>query len=488
MTIRHYVLFATDGYINLPLTSDTCNKTDTERIYIFGFTGGLFKVEVDGKVTFKNDELDWEIKSSRDNFKNYMGKAAIPSPLIWAEQGDHLYITLINLGMFYRPDLMDPHTVHIHGGHVATQLDGFPETSFGVPMWMKDMELPPMATYYFKPENPGTLMYHCHVEASEHVQMGMYGAIIIYPSMESLKENGITKCSCGYWCYYGVHQKQISKSATNRNFAYNDINTYFEKDYIMLLSDIDSKWHRSVEHPDIIPQFNPVDFKPDFWLINGRAFPDTILPFPPETFEDPNAPINYDSYVHVKTNQKFLLRMINMGYQVVPWHIHGWHFTVLGKDSHMSPFIKIAENIATDHMSMHQMYEMGFTATIGSGETYDLLLTADDKSPVYKKYITKGQDSIPALCCQMKKINDIDPTAIADIPTEPVNCVCTDPSFCRPQDTVNYVDICCNKDKFFPQFYPMHNHDDYKVTNNGKYPGGQLTLIQTDAHDYCCCE
>jgi hypothetical protein len=34
---------------------------------------------------------------------------------------------------------------------------------------------------------------------------------------------------------------------------------------------------------------------------------------------------------------------------------------------------------------------------------------------------------------------------------------------------------------FFPQFYPMHNHDDYKVTNNGIYPGGALTLIQADA-------
>ena len=40
-----------------------------------------------------------------------------------------------------------------------------------------------------------------------------------------------------------------------------------------------------------------------------------------------------------------------------------------------------------------------------------------------------------------------------------------------------------SNDKFFPQFYPMHNHDDYKVTNNGRYPGGQLTIIQTDAPD-----
>lgn len=31
----------------------------------------------------------------------------------------------------------------------------------------------------------------------------------------------------------------------------------------------------------------------------------------------------------------------------------------------------------------------------------------------------------------------------------------------------------------------MHNHDDYKVTNNGVYPGGQLNYIQTDAHELC---
>ena len=36
------------------------------------------------------------------------------------------------------------------------------------------------------------------------------------------------------------------------------------------------------------------------------------------------------------------------------------------------------------------------------------------------------------------------------------------------------------KDFFFPQFYIAHSHDDYKATNNGVYPGGQLIFIQTD--------
>ena len=124
----------------------------------------------------------------------------------------------------------------------------------------------------------------------------------------------------------------------------------------------------------------------------------------------------------------------------------------------------------------HEYLQMGFTATIGSGETYDLLITAEDKRYQYKNYIVKGQDGIPSLCRQMDALKATDPASIFEIPTQPM--VCPTP------DYVNYVDICDGKqgaDQFFPQFYPMHNHDDYKVTNNGAYPGGQLTFIQTDA-------
>ncbi|AJG97606.1 copper oxidase [Clostridium beijerinckii] len=480
MSIRHYVLLATDGSISLPKDEILCT-TNRENVYIFGFTGGL--LDVDGVQIEENKYLDYTDPANWDTIFMKKGTATIPSPIIWGEVGDHIYITLINIGMEHLPDLKDFHTVHMHGAHVATQLDGFPESSFGVPMWEQKegqpLEAPPKATYFFQPEDPGTLMYHCHVEASEHVQMGMYGALVIYPSMKSLAKNGITKCNrCGRWKLNGQEQYHIPKTATNRNFAYNNIHSYFDKEYVMLLSDIDSAWHESVSIPNNPNPFNAVDFKPDFWLINGRAFPDTLLPHPLSVGSDPNlTQINYESYVHVKTNEKFLLRMINMGYQVVPWHIHGWHFMVVGKDSNLSPFLVLAEDCK--HIN-HKLTEMGFTNTIGSGETYDLIITADDKRGLYRNYIVNGQDGFPSLCEQLNEISKIDPTAIFDIPEEPVNCA-------NPQ-LINYIEICNQpygdpNNKFFPQFYPMHNHDDYKVTNNGKYPGGQLTMIQADAPD-----
>jgi hypothetical protein len=198
MSIRHYVLLATDGLISLPLDGELCTSNRKDNVYIFGFTGEL--LEVDGKQIEENKYLDYTEQDNWPEILKKKGGATIPSPMIWGEVGDHIYVTLINIGMEHLPDLKDFHTVHRHGVHVATQLDGFPEDSFGVPIWEKTNEAPPNVTYFFHPEDPGTLMYHCHVEASEHVQMGMYGALIIYPSMKSLAKNGITKNGeCGHW-------------------------------------------------------------------------------------------------------------------------------------------------------------------------------------------------------------------------------------------------------------------------------------------------
>ena len=43
MSVRHYVLLATDGFIDLPLDGELCTN-NRKSVYIFGFTGGLFEV------------------------------------------------------------------------------------------------------------------------------------------------------------------------------------------------------------------------------------------------------------------------------------------------------------------------------------------------------------------------------------------------------------------------------------------------------------
>ena len=89
------------------------------------------------------------------------------APTIKVREGQHVYLTLTNVGMVMRPDLFDPHSVHWHGmPNAATVFDGLPESGIAINMNAS-------LTYYYKIMEPGTYMYHCHVEATEHMQMGM---------------------------------------------------------------------------------------------------------------------------------------------------------------------------------------------------------------------------------------------------------------------------------------------------------------------------
>ena len=172
-------------------------------------------------------------------------------PPIWGVEGDILDITLFNAGFAFGSCVTDPHTIHLHGVHSPPYYDGIPEISFGVPMWNPyDLDssgcpiLPTTATpnvnfnpasdanltqggpngnvftYRMYCERPGTYLYHCHVEASEHVHMGMYGPMWIYP-----KSYGNTKTG---------------------GAAYNNSLTQFSQEAVLLLSDIDTRWHDNI--------------------------------------------------------------------------------------------------------------------------------------------------------------------------------------------------------------------------------------------------
>ena len=104
--------------------------------------------------------------------------ANFSAPTIELKEGQRFYLTLTNVGMVMRPDLFDPHTVHFHGfPNQAPVFDGVPEGSFGVNMGSS-------VTYYYNITEPGTYIYHCHMEATEHMQMGMLGKLYVRPAQD----------------------------------------------------------------------------------------------------------------------------------------------------------------------------------------------------------------------------------------------------------------------------------------------------------------
>lgn len=117
-------------------------------------------------------------------------------------------------------------------------------------------------TYYYNIVEEGTYLYHCHVEATEHMQMGMLGQLYVLAKQNNLSDgsdlNGFTHHE-GY------------------QYAYNDSDgsTYYDVDYPIQISGFDPVFHD--EHLSV----QPLPFalmKDKYGMINGRGYPDTVNP------------------------------------------------------------------------------------------------------------------------------------------------------------------------------------------------------------------
>ena len=175
------------------------------------------------------------------------GKAQISAPMLSFDEEDDITITLTNLGLLQRPDLFDGHTLHWHGFVNAIPLfDGVPELSLSVPVG-RDL------SYFYRPHDAGTYMYHCHFEDVEHVQMGMTGMVFVRPQQ---------------------NRTPISGDPAGSKYAYNDGDgsTRYDREFAFMITELWSAAHYRDAH---IQVSDWTDFDPSFWLLNGRAYPDT---------------------------------------------------------------------------------------------------------------------------------------------------------------------------------------------------------------------
>jgi FtsP/CotA-like multicopper oxidase with cupredoxin domain len=176
-----------------------------------------------------------------------------PAPTLELKEGERFYLTLTNVGMMMRPDLFDAHTVHFHGfPQAASVFDGVPEASISTNMGSS-------MTYFYEIAEPGTFLYHCHFEATEHMEMGMLGQLFVKP-----RQDGQAKT------YHG---------RTYTKFVYNDGDgsTGYDKAYALQLNSFDHVFHE--QHIAV----QPLPFAAltgTYSFINGRGYPDTVNPDP----------------------------------------------------------------------------------------------------------------------------------------------------------------------------------------------------------------
>jgi manganese oxidase len=460
-----YNLYATDAYIPL---------ADGSAVYNYGFVGGRQGVPLtyQKSVTPGGDRYpDTYLATSFTYNGNgtlaggapaptggpivgdeavLQGNAQFPAPLIYASVGDVVEIRLKNLGVTLPTAPNDPHSIHLHGLDVDAANDGVPETSVGaVPANLctdgstssdcsANGGIAPGAgnvvVYMFSPKYPGTTMYHCHQEADIHVQMGMYGALVVYNKGDAAALTG----------------PGMGKGGTLYGWKY-------AKDYVLLESELGAAQHVSEE---LSGDYNPVNYRPEYWFLNGLSFPNTIhvgLPGTNGWADWIAAHPGYDPFItgSVGMKEKVLIRMINMGFETQPMHMHGFHGKVIGSDQRGWPWANPAQQPAGQGLEKN-------TLTIGSGETYDWLIDFSTVT-VAATYPNTSQTRYDFTSNLPLSNTQTGSPAIPDLSGVPY---IGGPTVTGAQGVPTVG-----------QLFPFHNHDDYKATNNGAYPGGMFTMI-----------
>lgn len=221
------------------------------------------------------------------------GPARVPGPIVMATEGDWVEITLVN----DRDPSGTGHGLRLWG-------DAVPEGPIEVAPGESGI-------YGFVANSAGSYFYSSM--NGFHQQMGMYGAVVVTPA-------------------------DGSKTAHAGGPA-------FDQAYTMVLSEMDSAGHEATRSGDQSgSQWQR--YRPNYFLINGLAYPDTIG--------------DTASMIHAASAERILIRAINAGWAPHAMHLHGYHFKPVARSGRAWPNGPLKD-----------------TLLIAPGESYDLLFVAD---------------------------------------------------------------------------------------------------------------
>ncbi|THJ25408.1 MAG: hypothetical protein CAF45_000930 [Nitrospira sp. CG24E] len=292
--------------------------------------------------------------------------AQFAAPTLSFKEGDKVYVTLSNAGTVNRPDLFDPHSVHWHGfPNAGTVYDGEPDGSISI-------NPSSSLTYYYEPVEVGTFIYHCHVEATEHMQMGMLGNLYVTP-----KQNDLPPGPSIPW-----HQ-------AGNKYVYNDGDgsTRYDVEFPLQIGSMDPVFHDASNTVQVLPFAN---MKDTYAMLNGRGYPDTVNPAPlPAPVEKSDAgylsantssnPIS--SLVQAQAGQKILLRISNLNVtRFYTLSAMGLTMKVVGTGAH------ILKGLGPSGFPAY--YDTN-SVTLGGGEAVDVIIDTTGVAPgTYMLYTT----------------------------------------------------------------------------------------------------
>ena len=341
------------------------------------------------------------------------GQFQMPGPVLCVHEGETVTIALTNNAISEPVSIVFPGQTGVtHDDLTPGHLTGEADPGGGT------------VTYTFVASRPGTYLYESGTSPSKQVQMGLYGTLVVRPAL-------------------------------GEAYAYNDPQTKFSAEFLIVINEIDPTQHRRVE------QGNPYDdsqFDDDYWQLNGRSFPDTIadngVPWLPN--QPYGSLIQVEPYDPVANPYPVLIRYINAGRVNHPFHPHGNHLRVVARDGQL---LRGSDGEDTSFED--------FTRTIGSGQTYDLLFRWDDVDP----WITGGEP-VPVQIPGLQNLVFKDDSTFYS----------GDPRLGEQGDLPVGVASFNECGEFY---FPWHSHALFEFTNFDEGFGGLATVLRVDPPGGC---
>jgi FtsP/CotA-like multicopper oxidase with cupredoxin domain len=261
----------------------------------------------------------------------------VPGPTLIVTEGETVRVTLTN-GL---PTAAGNTSILFPGFQVTTD-----SSDPGVPgLLAQEATSGGTVTYIFTAGSPGTRAYYSGTQGDLQVEMGLYGAIIVLPNTPPTSCDGTLTNLYGRTDYAtgagipGAPEKDFRLA----HAAYDHSRSCYDREYLFQFSEMDPKIHSQVL-AQVTAKGNCTagavgcslnvatePYHPAYFMINGRSMPDDMDPN--YAFEYPHQPYNGNPHMH--PGEQVLLRIIGQGRWQHPFHEHGNHVRILGRDGNL---------------------------------------------------------------------------------------------------------------------------------------------------------
>jgi FtsP/CotA-like multicopper oxidase with cupredoxin domain len=251
----------------------------------------------------------------------------VPGPTLIVTEGQTVTVNLTN-------------GLPTAAGNTSILFPGFSVTATGGVTGLLTQEAAPggSVTYTFTAASPGTRAYYSGTQGDLQVEMGLYGAIIVLPkTIPAACTTGLAASNLTAEATWGESDFRLAPA------AYDHPKSCYDREYLFQFSEMDPNIHAQAL-AQVTARASCVagsagcslsvptePYHPAYFMINGRSMPDDMdSNYAPQY---PHQPYNGNPHMH--PGELTLLRIIGQGRWQHPFHEHGNHVRVLGRDGNL---------------------------------------------------------------------------------------------------------------------------------------------------------